>query len=70
MAGATASSSAWLPAPPQDQDIRPAAAALLPRTFQAPVDAESDPFEKFVGMTGGQIIMEVLRDRGVSQVFG
>ena len=36
---------------------------------QAPLNDE-DSYAKYIGMTGSEIIMEVLKERGVSQVFG
>jgi hypothetical protein len=29
-----------------------------------------DAFAKFQGMTGGEIVMEILKERNVDQVFG
>ena len=31
---------------------------------------EADAFAKFQGMTGGEIVMEILKERNVDQVFG
>jgi len=46
-------------------------AAVRSKSLAAPLQTEQeDPFAKFIGMTGGEIIMEVLKERGVSQVFG